>query len=95
MRLKTYCNNVYIKLRKTSRYGRQLDESTNVGNRSKQLVHVRIVDIDSFTSSMNIYVDLTWRLKTTAEQVFGKLDEFIIEKQIAKEEFFSNHRRGS
>ena len=70
------------KIGKVPCYGLQLDESTDVGGRAQLLVFIRFPDADSYNIVDEYLCCLDLEVKTTAEQVFNKLNEFMTEKQI-------------
>ena len=70
------------KIGKVPCYGLQLDESTDVGSRAQLLVFIRFPDADSYNIVDEYLCCLDLEVKTTAEQVFNKLNEFMTEKQI-------------
>ena len=70
------------KIGKIPCYGLQLDESTDVGSRAQLLVFIRFPDADSYIIVDEYLCCLDLEVKTTAEQVFNKLNEFMTEKQI-------------
>jgi len=69
------------KIREIPCYGLQLPKSTDIGNRAQLLVYTRILDIDSYNTVDEYLCFLNLDVNTTAEQVFGKLNEFMTEKQ--------------
>ena len=70
------------KIGKVPCYRLQLDESTDVGSRAQLLVFIRFPDADSYNIVDEYLCCLDLEVKTTAEQVFNKLNEFMTEKQI-------------
>ena len=70
------------KIGKVSCYELQLNESTDVGSRPQLLVFIRFPDADSYNIVDEYLCCLDLEVKTTAEPVFSKLNEFMTEKQI-------------
>ena len=73
------------KIGKVPSYGLQLDESTDIGRSAKLLVFIRIPDTDSYNIVDEYLCCLDLEVNTSAEQVFSKLNKFMIEKQIPLE----------
>ena len=83
------------KIGKVPCYGLQLDESTDVGSGAQLIVFPRFPNADSYNIVDEYLCCLDLEAKTTAEQVFSKLNKFMTEKQIPGEKCCSLNTDGA